>query len=561
MTLQDQGIYVRRDYGQAKTVCPECSHTRKKPKDPCLSVNIDEKTWNCHHCGWSGGIKRERNEMVEMAKRAKPRPVVKEPETDLPETVLAWFAERKITYEVLHRNKIGCEQVWMPGVDAEVSTIAFPFFKDGKVVNIKYRDGKKNFRQVKDAEKVFYGLDDVIDVAIICEGEMDKLSVEVAGFKNCLSVPDGAPSPEAKSYEAKFSYLENCKEAIGKFKKIILAVDNDAPGQKLERELIRRFDSEICWRVTWPEGCKDANEVLIQHGEVALKRCIDNAKPVPVSGLHEANDFLQDLLYRYDHGIEGGASTGFLNLDDFYTVKTGQCTYVTGIPSHGKSEFMDALAINIAEIHDWRFGIFSPENQPVDSHLEKLVCKRLRQPFYEGVTQRMGRDSVLEAMEWVNQRFYFVLPEDDEYKIDNILDKARIAVLRYGIKGLIIDPWTEIDHSRKQGLSETEYISQALSKIRRFAKKRNVHVWVIAHPTKLQKLADGSVPVPTMYDIAGSANWYNKADNGLSIWRDVLNPGEGVQVYVQKVRFKEIGKVGVVTFDYNYSDGCYSPRY
>jgi twinkle protein len=124
-----------------------------------------------------------------------------------------------------------------------------------------------------------------------------------------------------------------------------------------------------------------------------------------------------------------------------------------------------------------------------------------------------------------------------------------------GIKGVIIDPWNELDHSRPSHLLETEYISQALSEIRRFARQHQVHVWLVAHPTKLFKDGNGQYPVPTAYDISGSAHWRNKADNILCIWRDVTAHDHTVQVHVQKIRFREIGQIGKVELTFNSVTG------
>jgi len=129
--------------------------------------------------------------------------------------------------------------------------------------------------------------------------------------------------------------------------------------------------------------------------------------------------------------------------------------------------------------------------------------------------------------------------------------------LRMGIQGLVIDPWNELDHSRPQGLTETEYISQCLTRIRQFARHYGVHVWVVAHPTKLIKGSDGQYPVPTPYDISGAAHWFNKADNCLAVWRDKTDDRAPVDLHVQKIRFAEVGKLGMTRFAYNPATSCY----
>lgn len=85
---------------------------------------------------------------------------------------LAYFASRGISEGTLRRNQVAQESTWMPGQPAG-DAIAFPYLRNGEVVNVKYRTMNKCFRQVKGAEKILYGLDDVVgqDTIIIVEGE------------------------------------------------------------------------------------------------------------------------------------------------------------------------------------------------------------------------------------------------------------------------------------------------------------------------------------------------------------------------------------------------------
>ncbi|KAK9110488.1 hypothetical protein Sjap_018548 [Stephania japonica] len=125
---------------------------------------------------------------------------------------------------------------------------------------------RKSGDQEMDAEKILYGLDDIKGAS-----EIDKLAMEEAGFRNCVSVPDGAPSKvnpkelPSETEDTKFQYLWNCKEYLDKASRIILATDANAPGQALAEELARHLGRERRWRVKWPKPsservCKDANE-------------------------------------------------------------------------------------------------------------------------------------------------------------------------------------------------------------------------------------------------------------------------------------------------------------
>jgi twinkle protein len=541
---------------EVQTICPQCSHTRKKSKARCLSVNTAEGIWVCHHCNWRGSLKAG-----EELKSRPPKRIVKphfEKPASVPPVLRDWFASRGIPEAIVARHSITLETAYMPQLEEETACIVFPYFRDGQAINLKFRSLEgKHFRQEKDAEKILYGLDDLTeDWAVIVEGECDKLALEVVGICHAVSVPDGAPPAGSKPSDAKFEYLVTCAEQLSTLKKIVLAVDNDGPGETLEEELARRLGPERCWRVTWPDGCKDANDVLLKHGVEELRHCITNAKPLPIEGVVTVADLAEDVMALYLEGLHGGLSTGWPSVDAHYTVRPGELTIVTGIPSHGKSQFLDALAVNLAREHGWSVGICSPENLPVSRHLAKLIEQYTGWPFGEGPTRRLPQEELITALNWLHEHFVFIAPEES-LTIPGLLDTAERLVARHGLRGLIIDPWNEFEHTRPSGQTETEGISQALTQIRRFARNHGVHVWLVAHPQKLYRREDGSYPVPTPYDISGSAHWRNKADNCLTLWRDEKEPDQPVNLHVQKIRFREIGKVGMVALQFDRITGRY----
>lgn len=205
--------------------------------------------------------------------------------------------------------------------------------------------------------------------------------------------------------------------------------------------------------------------------------------------------------------------------------------------------------------------MFSPENQPTEDHVSRMCEKFVGAPFFDGPTPRMSQTELSVAMDFLQDQFWWILPDaEDDWSLDSLLLKAKALVRRVGINGLVIDPWNEIDHARPQGLSETEYISQSLTKIRRFARGNNVHVWVVAHPAKLQKDASGKYPCPTPYDISGSAHWRNKADNCIAVYRHFQVEGEPpkpIEIHVQKIRFRHVGKIGMAELDYQKATATY----
>jgi twinkle protein len=553
-TFTDFNIDTKgRASGQVKTLCPQCSHKRKKKHDPCLSVDLDQGIWNCHNCDWTGSLKK--NESYQQ----KPQPMNEktfkkpqyQPPQELPIKAYDFLVDvRSIPEHILIRNKVGF-------VDG---AIKFPFIKNGEVVNVKSRTLDKKFWQEEESEKVFYGYDDIdSEMTIITEGEIDKLSMEAAEFPNSVSVPDGAPSAETKNYSSKFNYLDTCEVRLNEVKQFIIAVDNDEPGKLLEEELARRLGWGRCSRVVWPENCKDANEVLIKYGPDAIKRAIKEAIPFPIEGVYRVNDIDIDTLY--ERGLQPGLETGWPSLDEHYSIsqESGELHIVTGIPGHGKSEFLDALMVNLAKDEGWNIGLFSPENFPLEYHASKLTEKYIGKPFSEGFKTRIDREELQIAKQWLDDHFSFLMPDENTLTISAILDLAKTLVYRRGIRALVLDPWNEVDHSRPNGMTETEYISESLTKIRRFARTNNCHVFVVAHPFKMTKDNGGNYPCPSPYDISGSAHWRNKADNCLAVWRDVSPTNETfeVEIHVQKIRKKHIGKLGMVKLGYEYSTGRY----
>lgn len=554
-TYAEFGISVNlSSTGEVKTTCPQCSPNRTKSNYKCLNVNLDKGVWHCWHCEWSGTLKagEDRKSVTPIRVKEWKKPVFNP--SLLPEPAMKWFSARGISGPVLERNKVSYSSVYFPQLEDEANAIRFPYFRDGVVVNVKSRDGRKNFRMESGAERLLYKLDDLAEITVIVEGEIDALSLEEAGCKGCVSVPDGAPAANTRDYSSKFDFLSD--ERLEKVKRWIIAVDNDAPGKKLEEELSRRLGIEKCLRVTWPEGCKDANDVLVKHGAQALRDCITEAQPYPVEGIFSIFDVAENVDVLYRNGLPKGESSGWRSVDEYYRVLPGLWTLVTGIPGHGKSEWLDGLCVNLAASAGWSIAVFSAENQPLEFHVSKLVEKYLGKPFGNGPTERMSLEELAGAKKWIGEHFYFIYPA--EPTLESILDRAKVLVLRKGIRGLVIDPWNEIQHNREDGVSETEHISLCLSKIRRFARAHNVHVWVVAHPKQLHKEKDGDYPVPTPYDVSGSAHWRNKADQCVTVWRDQRKEhSREVFIHVQKVRFKWTGQVGCASLMWDKVTGRY----
>lgn len=278
-----------------------------------------------------------------------------------------------------------------------------------------------------------------------------------------------------------------------------------------------------------------------------------------VMSLHVIADRLERLYH--DGGVARGASTGWPTIDNHYTVAEGAWTLITGVPGHGKSGFLDQLTLNLARKHDWQVVMFSAENFPPESHVASLIEKHVRMPFNEGPTARMRPADVVRGLQFIESRFRFINPATEGMSLDRLLSICTALAEEREIKVLTIDPWNELHHDRDPHVSETEYISASLTKVRRWARKHRAHVYLVAHPQKMHKDRDtGKYGVPTPYDVSGSAHWRNKADYCICVYRDITNGDEdpNVEIHIQKVRRREMGKLGMVTLRYDKVTSEYS---
>jgi len=543
MTFEELGIRLSNTSGQEKTQCPQCSHQRKKGSEPCLSVNIDEGTYYCHHCSWKGGLNEKHSNPTPPIVRPKEKP-----KTDIPEEVMSWFKDRGISEDVVISEKIGYNNRW----------IQFPFYKGGEVVNIKSRTADKKFRQEKNAEKCFYRFDHMegMETIIITEGEMDALSLVECGYNNVVSIPDGAIAPNAKPSDAKFSYLLSAEKQMLGAVTIILAMDNDPSGDAMRDELSRRIGREKCYRVSYPDGCKDMNEVLMKHGEEKVIDLITDAHPYPIDGVITIADVTEDAIDLLLKPDSKGLSTGWAVLDDKYRVSPSEVTVITGVPNMGKSEWMDALMINMVQDHMWKFGIFSAENFPVKHHLLKLVGKFTGKAFWGD--DRLDEDTARTSMSILDDHIKFIGTQETDITIESILEQAKVLNYRYGLNGLIIDPWNTVEHKFRQGENETNYVSRVLASLNSFAKLYEIHIWVVAHPRKMENDNNRKPVVPSPYDISGSANWFNKSDNAITIHRHKDEDEDYVGVHVHKIRFQyKNGRPGMGKLNYDIKNGKY----
>ena len=570
MNLIDSTVKKMTESGRIK--CPECTGQRKKKNEKSMSVTVgaDSAIYQCFHCGTSGKVTFVANNNLPVNSKKKQS-------VDLPATKVSsnphenskilyeFMDERAISREVADAYAITGKKYFNGG--GQCPAIGFVYGDKESPTAVKWRSATSKAFTQEGAARDFYGLESLpeeFDTLIIVEGELDVLSVRTA-FSACetenigvISVPNGAPLKVSQNFrvdsseDGKFSYVWSSKDLLEETKKIILFCDDDQAGSALFQELSRRIGRAKCWEIVKrPEGCKDANDVLMKHGPQVLNDLILNSKPVPLFGVYPASAYKDEVRNLYKKGFGSGVTTGLKDLDDLFTVLPGQMTVLTGQPNSGKSSFLDWLTVGLAQRENWRFAVASFEN-PVALHIAKLseiICKK---PFFVSDQDRITEDELEKAQDFINDHFAFIESKEGLLSYHDVMDRCKQSIMRHGTRGLIIDPYNYLASSSE---SETHHISSMLADLSAFAKSHSIHCWFVAHPRKTYPNSDGTLPVPKGDSIAGSAAWAARCDLGLSVAR---NKDDNVEVHCWKSRLKWVGRQGMKTLSYNLSNGIYS---
>lgn len=540
-------IQPTKQHGENAMTCPVCSAGRKKTRDRCFSWNADERVGRCNHC--EAKFVEYRPDLKSRQEKTYTVPEWKN-KTDLTDKAVKWFEGRMISQDALKKLRVYSDTTWMPQFPKQrVEVMCFPYFVDGKLVNIKHRGPSKSFRMEPGAELVFYNLDCVTPdtkTLIVCEGEVDALSFADAGFPNVVSVPNGATAND-------MPYLDNYIDRFERIQTFYIAADFDEPGLKLRNELIRRLGAEKCRIVTY-EGRKDANDLYRSEGGLAIRRIIANAAEVPVDGMISLDSRYDDILTMFRNGLPKGDGIGIPEVDQSIRWQTSRLAIWTGIPSHGKSEMVDYVTLKLTLLNGWKTLFFSPENFPLEFHYAKLASKITGKDFKEGEMTEAEFD---QAFDFIHSNFFWMDPYT-EANLDSILSRTEQYVKRRGVRQLVIDPFNCLEHHAGKGENESTYIGKFLDRLARFSKKYDILIHLVAHPAKMEKdKKTGTYPPPTLYDISGSANFYNKADYGLTVHRDFSE--NRTSLIVTKVKFKNLGGTCLdgIELQYNVKNGRY----
>jgi twinkle protein len=547
--LIDQFNQHKLDVGKTQGICPLCSHDRKpkNQKAKCASYDWERGLGTCHHCDSSFQLHTYQRKGASEKTYVRPESIEVKPPTS---KVIEWFKTRGISQQTLIDLRCGEGPEFMPQTGKSENTIQFNYIVGDELINVKYRDGRKNFKLYKGAEKVFYNINSIVgfDTCVITEGEMDVLALHEAGISNAISVPNGATLNSNN-----LDYLDNCIDYFEDKEKVILAVDNDEPGQALQQELIRRLGAEVCFMASF-EDCKDANEYLIKYGKEQLKNKINDARPVPLENVKTFKDIEDEITDFVKNGFKPGYQIGLPNFDNIFSTYTGQFITVTGIPSSGKSDFVDQMVVGYNQRYQWKTAFASPENAPTYLHAHKLMRK-----IWQDMPTRndIHSDKWNQIAEHCNDNFFHI--DMERYTLESVLRKGAELVKRKGIKCLVIDPFNKIRDVDCKTEDVNRYTMEYLTKIEMFCKKYDVLVFIVAHPTKMYRDKDGKIEEPTMYNIKGGGEWYDASYHGILVHRDY--EAKTVKAKVLKVKFQNLGENGAEAhFKWEHKSGCFIPH-
>jgi twinkle protein len=575
--LSDEGFPTLKSYQPGKSERFDCFRchggTQKERRTVSVIINEDGRgaVFHCYRatCGWKGFVRIEDEEHeTKPPPRVKDKPIRK-PEvipafqTSRPDWMYRFFSDRNIGAFTV--DQFGCYSVekFFSSLRENRPAIVFPYLFNGEPVNRKYRAyPEKQMMQEKDPLPTLFNIDRISDEpkdgVIWVEGEIDVMALFECGYKEVVSLKDGAPT-EAKfrTDDKRFEALRTHAERLHKIKKFILAGDMDGPGLALREELARRLGRHRCWLVQWPEGCKDASDVLRLHGPEAVTEAINEAELYPIDGLQRVT--ADALLNLREHPPPRVMTTGVRTCDAVLKLPTeGRLIVVTGIPSHGKTAWTRFVMVHTAKEHDRKWLVFSPEMQPWEHFAAECAEVLVGKPFWpvDGI-QSMTPDEIGNAGFWFSSRMTMMVCDSETQAptMSWLLERAAFAALRDGITDWLIDPWNEVEHQRGE-MNETDYIGRCLQQLKAFALRHGTNVWVICHPAKPFGIKPGEeVKPPGPYDIASSAHWANKTDLGLTVHSRA--PGTA-ELILWKARFRRFGKRGsVAQMEYDELTGIY----
>ena len=494
--------------GQIKTKCPACIDRRTNKSDRSLSVNVAKGVAKCHYCE-AIGIRPDEQEINYTLPSQE-----WQNKTTFSDNFVKFAENRRISQQTLLDLKVTQEKYFIPQVNKEAGCFVFNYFEGDKIVNKKYRDSKKNFTQSKDGKPIFYNINSIIgqDSAYIVEGEFDVLALHEIGVKNVISVPNGANDND--------NYWKTSEKYLADINKFYICTDNDEKGEILADKIAHRLGRYRCERVKFKN--KDANGDLIDGGKIELENSLSSSTRYPASGTFTAEDIQDDILSLHKHGVPKTVYPkcySFGNLKDAFTTMRGHLTVVTGIPSHGKSNFVEWYVLNLIKDYNMKASFYSPEHHPMALHQSTFIEKVFAKNFFFNNTGRkkVNEEEIKKYIKWSKERIYVTYPDDDRPTWKWLLQTFKEQVYSYGVDVFVIDAFNKVEMTGNT--SELSQIRTVLTQLTNFAQQNDVMIFLIAHPTKMQKDELGYYKQPDLYNVSGSSDFKNITHNGLLVYR------------------------------------------
>lgn len=543
--------------GQIKTVCPACSLERKNKKDRCLSVNVAKGVAKCHHCE-AISIRDDRPLVQDRVYKLPKQTWVNY--TKLSDGMVKFCESRGINQSTLKDLHITEEEYFQPQAGKKMNNIVFNYFEGHTLVNKKYRSAGKHFTQTAQTKPIFYNINAAIGVeeVFIVEGEFDVLAMHQCGFKNTISIPNGANDND--------DFWINCEKYLQDVSKFYIATDNDPKGEVVAEKMAQRLGRYRCVRVTF-DG-KDANNDLLKGGVDLVKQSIVNGKRYPASGTFTVEDLAGGIHDLYNNGLPETLFPKhkcFGDLKNIFTVMKGHLVVSTGIPSHGKSNFTEWYVLNLVRDYNLKASFFSPEHSPMALHQTTFIEKFYGSNFFQDNTNRprVTKQQIDRYIKWANEKIYITAPDNGEMPTWSwIMEKFKEQMFIYGVDIFVIDAFNKIEFDKSND-SELSKIKTILSRLTMFAQMNNVIIFLVVHPKKMLKNENGVYATPTLYDCSGSADFRNQTHDGFTIYRHFKEGENGieendVEFITQKVKMKFQGEMnGSETFRFDVVSGRY----
>ena len=545
--------------GQHKLVCPKCIGDRKNKRDRSLSVNISKGVAKCHHCD-SISIKEDIKSIVSITYKL-PKQTWRN-YTKLSDNIVKFCESRGIRQATLQEMGISEEVYYQPQANKKMNNIVFNYFEGDVLVNKKYRSAAKHFTQTSNTKPIFYNINAALGQSevYIVEGEFDVLAMHQTGIKNTISIPNGANDND--------DFWINSEKYLQDIEKFYICTDNDDKGEAVSERIVQRLGRYRCERVLFKN--KDANGDLIE-GEDVLLSSINNSKKYPASGTFTVEDILTDIYDLHENGMPETIypkSRCFGKLKNIFSVMRGHLCVATGIPSHGKSNFVEWYVMNLMKDYDMKASFFSPEHHPMALHQTTFIEKFFGKNFFmdnEGLP-RISKKEIDIYKDWAQERLYITAPEKGKFPTWNwLIEKFKEQMFIYGVDIFVIDAFNKLEYDGSKD-SELSRIKRVLTQLTMFAQMNNVIIFLVVHPTKMQKSEQGIYNVPTLYDCSGSADFRNQTHDGFTIYRHFESVNDGhfdidknqVEFITQKVKMKFQGEMaGRVIFNYHVPSGRY----